>query len=562
MFRVSPPSTMPDIFSNIYGQLDSTRQKQLSDENGWHNLFYKHVTSQIDERLFACLFSKRMGAPNAEIRILVAMIILKEGFGWSDEQLFMEANFNLRIMCCLGLNNVTDRVPCMATYYNFKKAVYRHQIETGEDLIGEVFEQLTRSQSEFFGVNGKFARMDSKLIGSNIAKCSRLQLILSVVKVFYKDIVEKGLVDLLSIEDKERLEGWSKKSVGQIVYPLDNEEKEVLLQELGYLLLRLQSRFSEKDSSKYHLIVRVLSEQYSIKGERVILLEGKEIKSDSLQSPYDEDAAYRKKEDQQIQGYSVNITETCNKGELNLITNVKVEKVNYSDNNFLQGAIRESEKIVGHIENLNVDGGYHSLENQEFLKTNGTNLILGGLQGRESNYDINIKSEKEVEVINKKTGEIHQAEQYKEGSYKIKENGKWRYFTKAFISSYLLRKQIEQIPQSERSRRNNVEASIFQFCYHMRNNKTRYRGLLQHQMFAYGRCMWINFVRIKNYVTSMGEVCPDGKKKVKNQEILTKFDELLTKTTEIFQSGEEILTCLIKKSLSGIPKMIFAFSRA
>ena len=115
MFQKSSAQTMPDIFSNIYEQLDAGRQKQLNDKGAWHNLFYQHITGSVDESPFAKLYDERMGSPNAPIRLLVGMMILKEGFGWSDEYLYEETDFDLRTMKALGLNNVNDEVPCMAT---------------------------------------------------------------------------------------------------------------------------------------------------------------------------------------------------------------------------------------------------------------------------------------------------------------------------------------------------------------------------------------------------------------------------------------------------------------
>ena len=44
--------------------------------------------------------------------------------------------------------------------------------------------------------------------------------------------------------------------------------------------------------------------------------------------------------------------------------------------------------------------------------------------------------------------------------------------------------------------RNNVEATILQYCFHTRNNKTKYRGLIKHKMQALARCAWINVHRL------------------------------------------------------------------
>lgn len=53
---------------------------------------------------------------------------------------------------------------------------------------------------------------------------------------------------------------------------------------------------------------------------------------------------------------------------------------------------------------------------------------------------------------------------------------KWRYFLPKQLESMRSRQLMEDIPPEEKNKRNNVEASIFQLCFHTRNNKTRYRG--------------------------------------------------------------------------------------
>lgn len=55
---------------------------------------------------------------------------------------------------------------------------------------------------------------------------------------------------------------------------------------------------------------------------------------------------------------------------------------------------------------------------------------------------------------------------------------------------------IESLPLEEQHKRNNVEAAMFQYSFHTRNGKTRYRGLLKHRMHAYSRCMWMNLRRM------------------------------------------------------------------
>ena len=57
-----------------------------------------------------------MGAPNASIRILVAMSILKEGSGCSDEDLFEKCEFDLLARKALGLKMLDDKLPSRETH--------------------------------------------------------------------------------------------------------------------------------------------------------------------------------------------------------------------------------------------------------------------------------------------------------------------------------------------------------------------------------------------------------------------------------------------------------------
>jgi hypothetical protein len=96
MFRARCDSSVIALFSNIEQFLGSRDQEKLNDPNAWHNVFWDQVTKRIPEERIAELFDEESGRPNAPIRLLVAMLILKEGFGRNDEQLFDAIHFNLR----------------------------------------------------------------------------------------------------------------------------------------------------------------------------------------------------------------------------------------------------------------------------------------------------------------------------------------------------------------------------------------------------------------------------------------------------------------------------------
>jgi hypothetical protein len=85
----------------------------------------------------------------------------------------------------LGLLSKDDQVPAESTYYLFRKRIVDHEKETGENLLEKAFSQLTGSQAADYKVSGKRLRMDSKLLGSNIAWCSRYELVHDALAVFF-----------------------------------------------------------------------------------------------------------------------------------------------------------------------------------------------------------------------------------------------------------------------------------------------------------------------------------------------------------------------------------------
>jgi len=88
MFRKSQSSSAPDLFSNFESHFKDRKQNQLNDENGWHNVFYGHITSKVDEvsgvsrtlckRSFL-FYNKRTRSPNIMTNRLSAACQLNMG---------------------------------------------------------------------------------------------------------------------------------------------------------------------------------------------------------------------------------------------------------------------------------------------------------------------------------------------------------------------------------------------------------------------------------------------------------------------------------------------------
>ena len=497
MFQRTPPSPQGDLFSSFDQHFVNSKRKKLEDPKSWHNLFFRYVTSEIDERPFGVLFHETQGRPNASIRQTLAMIFLKEGHGWSDQQVFDRCSFDILIMRALGLVNLNDEAPSPSTYYLLRQLVYEHQLASGEDLIGEAFQSLTKAQSELFGVHGERIRMDSKLIGSNIALCCRLQLVIDCVQTFWRSLSTEQQ-QRASRNVREEVEALCAKTPQQTVYTLSNEEKPPRLTELGLLLRKLLRIYKGNDK----LIRRVFDDQYCIIDGKISTNPPSEVSSTSLQSAHDPDATYRKKQSQKVKGYSVNLTETCNQEGLNLVTHIKVNPASAADNQQVTAAIEQTEKIVGTVQEVSLDGAYHrkgDTVNPPDDKEQNKRFYYTGLQGPRGRFVYRPTGDG-LEAIDTRTGEVQQAEEYKRGKFKIHIDGKQHYFKQAAINACLIRNAIEAMPTEIRNRHNNVEAGLFQLCYYTRNNKTRYRGQIKHSMWANSRAVWMNFIRIKNHL--------------------------------------------------------------
>jgi hypothetical protein len=503
MFKKSNKETQLDAFASVPTMLESLALKQYSDQGHWHNQFRKEVLMRIDETIFSKLFNDTTGAPNAPVRTLVGMMILKESFSWSDSQLFEHCRFNLLVRSSLGLFNMNDSLPVESTYYLLRKRIYDHQKQSDEDLMGKAFAQITSGQIKDFDVNGRSIRMDSKLIGSNIALFSRYEIIHQTLCMFYKSLDKVAKSRILAAE-LQQLKELVEEESSKTVYRSTREELKGRLQPIGILIYKMLKLFSELQTDSFQLLERVFNEQYKVSEEQQIELRPKEeISSSSVQSPHDPDSTYRNKRGQQVKGYSVNITETCSDDSLNLITNVLVEKANTPDTAFVEPAILSTLEVTGQpIDKVYADGAFQSPYNE--ICCQNIDMVYTGIQGAEPKYDLEMTPQG-LMVTDTQTGEHMKAVLAKKHT-KTKED-KWKittptghyYFSQQAIRASQMRRKMKRRSVEELRKRNNVEATIFQLGFPLRNNKSKYRRLIKQKSWVYCRCLWINLVRILNF---------------------------------------------------------------
>ena len=507
MFKKSAESIQQNLFTCATSLYSGKSQKLYDDELGWHNQFRKQVTMRIDESIFSPLYCSNNGSPNASIRVLVAMMVLKEAQGLSDQKIYEECRFNMLTRSALELLNADDPVPVESTYYLFRKKVNDYAKAGNENLFELSFAGTTKSQCAEFNVSGKRIRMDSKLLGSNIAWLSRYELIHETLRIFYKNVKQTSAFDNVT---KEKLDKLLKIEGNKVVYTCSSEEVKTRLQELGELIHKILPLFPDSSNPHYLTLQKVFNEQFKLDENKIAVgREKEEISAKSVQSPHDTDCCYRNKDGNKVKGHGINITESCDDGDgLNLIGNVDVRNVSTSDVDFFQDDINSVQEVFTEKPKaVHADGAYHSPGNQVFCKTNDIDLHLHAIQGAKGRYEFVFLEKGELTVLDTKTGEFIEPTKItgknNTEKWRIKNDRAYRYFTQKEIDTCQIRKKIAETPIEILQKRNNVEATIFQLGYHYPNAKSRYRGLVKHQMWANIRCLWVNFVRILKYIKQL-----------------------------------------------------------
>jgi hypothetical protein len=375
MFKKNERHRQTDMFSAAM-QLSEKRQRML--ERSWAETFYRDLFCRIDEEIFRCLYSDEWSRPNAPINQLVAFEIVRAGRGWSDEETYEAFCFDMQVRHAIGLRDLREEVFALRTVYNFRRAVARHMETTGEDLIDQVFRQITKEQLRALKVQSSQLRMDSTQIASNVRTLSRLELLVLVVQRMYR-----------ALDDDDRatwqveFEPFVSETARRYAYRLRDEEPQQHLRRLGALMERLACELEAKysETRAYQVLRRVLDEQFSVVNHLAMLRPDEERSARSVQSPHDLEATYRIKKKRAYRGYVANVAETCDeKNKVQLIVEVAVESNSVDDAQMLADAVDGLAERTD-VTTIYADGGYNGPEADEKLAGNKIDLLQTGIRG-------------------------------------------------------------------------------------------------------------------------------------------------------------------------------------
>lgn len=378
MFRKNDQHRQIPLLSGL-NELPDKLKEQL--EQSWAGTFYHEIFIRIDEADYEVLYVNTPSRPNIAVNVLVGLEMMKDGNGWSDEEMYENFCFNIQVRYALGYRNLGEGHFDIRTMYNFRQRLSQHMQKTGENLFEKTFEQVTDEQIVAFALKTNQQRMDSTQIASNIQEKSRLQLLIEVLQRMQRE---------LSVSDQEawaeEFAPYLKGSAGQYLYRIKGRgSHQVHLEAVGELMYRLVDELAENygQTPVYQMLVRVFGEQFKRVEEKSQPKAGKELSASSLQSPDDLEATYRQKKDEEFIGYVANATETCHPdNDFQLILKMQTESNTTDDAKMLEDVLPELKERTD-LEQLYTDGGYGSPDVDQELTKQKVELIQTAIRGRQ-----------------------------------------------------------------------------------------------------------------------------------------------------------------------------------
>ena len=366
------------LFDSL-GFLSERKQKIL--DKSWAKPFSEHIFSNIDEMMFAPLYSdKKNSRPNAPVNVIVGALILKELNGLTDDEIIEECEFDFRYQYALHTTSYENQPLSDRTFSRFRERNAAYELVTGKDLIHDCMVSLAESLRKYMNISPTIKRMDSMMIESNIRQMGRLELLYTCLANLVREIARNGQAKLIEgLTDYE-----DSNNRNRVVYhdrSTSQEEKiQKIIDDAVSLLPKCKDEYGQTDD--YQLLQRAIDEQTKKDDDGKVIPKGKEdgMAADILQNPSDPDATYRSKAGKSHKGYSANVVEAVDeKGSI--IVDYQYDVNTRSDASFVKEYLEEAE-VSEETSALIADGAYAGEEASKLASDKNIKLLTTGLLGR------------------------------------------------------------------------------------------------------------------------------------------------------------------------------------
>lgn len=372
-------STDQNVSQDRFQQLTPRAQKVVLDS--WAKPFADHIFPNINEQRFEPLYSSNPASrPNTPVNVIISLMILKEMFQLTDDDILETVECDIRFQYALHTTTCREQPISDRTLSRFRRRNMLYYQETGIDLIHEEMESLAEKICSLLGVDLHFFRMDSVMVKASCKKMSRMELVYAAIQDVSQAVFQEanGLLP-------EKFHHYCLPSDRNHLFYHEKERSsfekmEQLLQD-GYELLQQSCLISPHTEYSFSILKRILEEQTEWIDGNLYLRDGKTLSPRSIQNPCDPDATFRTKQGEHI-GYVANFVETVHP-EGNIIRYMDYQPNVYSDSQFCQDIIHkmgmQEEPVT-----LLADGAYSGQKNVRLGKENRIDLITTNLVGKKN----------------------------------------------------------------------------------------------------------------------------------------------------------------------------------
>ena len=378
---------------NLFAKEDNWTaiQRKIINES-WYGYYHDNIFPSINEEPYRVLYSTdNASRPNNPVNVIISLLVIKSLTGVSDEEVMNSLLFDQRVQYAVHTLNLDKQPISKNIIGNFRNDIRKYEEKTGINLLENTMHEINDKILELHNVDRSIERMDSLMISSSCKKLSRIELIY---------VVNYNFIKLLKKYNKVPTEYecyLDEKNKNEVIYRTKDKEIEDKLTTLISTSLNLYNEFKDDkevcDSNEFQILKRLIDEQYDKDNDKP--KGNKDIKSNSLQTPVDPKATYRKKYGDNI-GYTGNVVEAVNDGNP-MITDWDIDCNTKSDSEFIKDYIGTKEKSNCEVKVEIVDGAYYSEEIKKLGEEKGITIHPTDLVGQKIDnknlLDFNIDNE-------------------------------------------------------------------------------------------------------------------------------------------------------------------------
>jgi hypothetical protein len=357
-----------------------TEREQRVLRKSWAEGFAKVVFPAINEERFSVLYNDDPASrPNTPVNVIIGALMIKEMFDLTEDEMVEQLMFNVQFQYALHTTSYKEQPLSDRTFSRFRERVYKYSMENeGRDLIKEEICALAGLYANILMMDTGTRRMDSAMVSTSAQRLTRLSIMYKTVRMMVERVRKDPDTELLD-EFKKYQKDAEHQDVG---YKLKRDEvlgkMEEVLRDAVSLAEFCKGKYSDTD--EYHILTRMIEDQSKGAPDGSRVLKGNdEILPTSMQTPYDEDATYRKKGNTGYVGYTLNVEEACDENG-NMVLNYDLKQNTYSDTQFAKDTL-DNLPDENNVEVIITDGAYGSAEVIDKAEEKGVKFATAKLSG-------------------------------------------------------------------------------------------------------------------------------------------------------------------------------------